>query len=279
MITDQFAEEVKSGKRFEFGKNWSQFLSVLDDERIATAVASLQTMLEVEDLKGRDFLDVGNGSGLFSLAAMHLGAERVHSFDYDPNSVACAEELKRRFYPNGVNWRIERGSALDADFLRGLGKWDVVYSWGVLHHTGKMWDAIDLVSNLVKSGGLLFISIYNDQGGASRRWKLIKKLYCRGNPWKMFIFVLVAVFWIVRGVLIDMIRGKNPMKRYSEKRKSRGMSVVYDWYDWFGGYPFEVAKPDAIFDFLKARGFTLLKVITCGSGRGCNEFVFKRMSI
>src|SRR5918911_286314 len=134
MTTGQQALEVARGERFEFGRNWAKFLALLNEQRIADAENSLRQMLECEDLKGRSFLDIGSGSGLFSLAARRLGA-RVHSFDYDPHSVACTMELRRRFCPEDAAWTVETGSALDADYLKRLGRFDVVYSWGVLHHT------------------------------------------------------------------------------------------------------------------------------------------------
>jgi len=138
--------------RFQFGKNWGRFLEVLDDERIAEAERSLVEMLEVRDLRGRSFLDVGSGSGLFSLAARRLGATRVHSFDYDADSVACTRELKRRYYANDADWTIEQGSVLDPTYLQPLGTFDIVYSWGVLHHTGDMWRALGNVTDLVHPG-------------------------------------------------------------------------------------------------------------------------------
>ena len=91
--------EVELGKRFEFGSNWEGFLNLLDDERIHLAEKSLKHMLEVEDLQGKTFLDVGSGSGLFSLAARNLCAQ-VLSFDYDPKSVACTSELQKRYFPD-----------------------------------------------------------------------------------------------------------------------------------------------------------------------------------
>ena len=162
------AIEIAEGGRFEFGKNWARFLALLDDERIARAEQSLKTMLEVESLEGKSFLDIGSGSGLFSLAARRLGA-RVHSFDYDPNSAACTQELRRRYFPGDERWKVEEGSALDAGYVRSLGQFDVVYSWGVLHHTGRMWDALDNARLPVAPGGRLFVAIYNDQGSRSRR--------------------------------------------------------------------------------------------------------------
>src|SRR6266545_5844853 len=150
------AIEIAQGARFEFGKNWTRFLAGLDGQRIAQAEESLRAMLETTGLKGKSFLDIGSGSGLFSLAARRLGA-RVHSFDYDPQSVACAAELRRRYFPGDAQWVVEEGSALDADYLARLGKFDIVYSWGVLHHTGRMWQALENAQLPVAPGGRLFI--------------------------------------------------------------------------------------------------------------------------
>jgi 2-polyprenyl-6-hydroxyphenyl methylase/3-demethylubiquinone-9 3-methyltransferase len=119
--------EITEGKRFEFGKNWSRFLSRLNEERIVRAENSLKMMLEAEDLRGRSFLDIGCGSGLFSLAARRLGAH-VRSFDYDPQSAACTRELKRRYFPEDAGWVIDEGSILDRKYVQSLGRFDIVYS-------------------------------------------------------------------------------------------------------------------------------------------------------
>src|SRR6478672_6389971 len=168
--SEQWRDEVQRGERFGFGENWAGFLRLVDEDRIASAEQSLKQMLNSERLDGKTFLDAGSGSGLFSLAARRLGAQ-VTSFDYDPDSVGCTAELRRRFFPEDSNWRVMRGSVLDRDFLASLGDFDVVYSWGVLHHTGSMWQALENVARLTKPGGTLYISIYNDQGFKSRIWR------------------------------------------------------------------------------------------------------------
>lgn len=271
-------EEIASGQRFAFGENWQRFLSLLNEERIQSAEESLRRMLEVSDLRGRTFLDIGSGSGLFSLAARRLGA-RVHSFDFDPQSVACALELRKRFFPEDPEWRIEHGSALDAEYLSSLGSFDVVYSWGVLHHTGSMWQALDNAAGLVAANGKLFIALYNDQGTASHRWRWVKRTYNRlphGLRFLVTIPALVHLFW--RSTVKDLLRGR-PFETWRSVGKERGMSAWRDLIDWVGGYPFEVAKPEAILDFYRQRGFALTRLTTCGGSLGCNEFVFARTPI
>jgi 2-polyprenyl-3-methyl-5-hydroxy-6-metoxy-1,4-benzoquinol methylase len=268
--------EARKAARFEFGKNWLRFLSLLNQERISEAEKSLKDMLGVDNLNGKSFLDIGSGSGLFSLAARRLGA-RVHSFDYDPESVECTQELKRRYFLHDPNWRIEQGDVLNVDYLKSLGQFEVVYSWGVLHHTGAMWQALENVGPLLEEGGKLYISIYNDQGGASLLWTSVKKFYNRSSkPVKGLILMGVGVYWETRSGLSRLIRFKNPLpfKRWAERKKDRGMSVWHDLVDWVGGYPFEVAKPEEIFDFYRKKGFQLMKLKTCAGGIGCNEFVF-----
>ena len=154
-------------QRFSFGRNWLRYAKDIDEARVGTATASLADWLG--DIKGRSFLDIGCGSGLFSLAATRLGAS-VTGFDCDEGSVRCTEDLRRRFQVPVESWRIHHGSVLDAEFMGQLGVFDIVYSWGVLHHTGDLWTALEGAVERVAPGGLLYIALYNDAGRASRRW-------------------------------------------------------------------------------------------------------------
>jgi 2-polyprenyl-3-methyl-5-hydroxy-6-metoxy-1,4-benzoquinol methylase len=275
-VSELHASEVAAGERFEFGRNWSRFLELLDDTRISRAEESLRDWLEVESLEGKSFVDIGSGSGLFSLAARRLGA-RVHSFDFDPQSVACTTELKRRYFPADNMWRVEEASALDPKYLATLGTFDIVYSWGVLHHTGRMWEALENVHPLVADQGKLFIALYNDTGSQSARWHWIKRTYNNIPDFLKSPFALVVTGPEELKALIRSLVTLRPgqyVKSWTQYDERRGMSRWRDIIDWVGGYPYEVSTPDEIFEFFKARGYTLTKM-NCGNvGLGCNQFVF-----
>ena len=258
--------EIKKKIRFEFGKNWARFLKELNENRIQQAELSLCHMLRVSDLQGKRFIDIGSGSGLFSLAARRLGAI-VHSFDFDPKSVACTNELKHRYFPNDINWIVEQGSVLDEEYISGLGRFDIVYSWGVQHHTGQMYKAFANTISCVANQGKLFIAIYNDQRWISKYWFQVKRVFCKNLFIRYFLIVvhvpyLIGIRWLVR-----TLKGNLSLER--------GMSMWHDMIDWLGGYPFEVAKPEAVFHFFRDKGFVLEQLKTCGGRSGCNEFVFR----
>jgi 2-polyprenyl-6-hydroxyphenyl methylase/3-demethylubiquinone-9 3-methyltransferase len=258
--------EVKDGARFAFGVNWSHFLTQLNEQRVQDAIDSLKMMLKADTLDGKTFLDIGSGSGLFSLAARRMGA-KVVSFDYDPQSVACTRKLKSLYYSGDSDWQIQQGSVLDANYTLALGKFDVVYSWGVLHHTGSMWNALDNVDALVAPKGQLFIALYNYQPIASRYWAFVKRTYNKRIFTRPFLIAIHLIYPTLPGILIRFFQCKRPR---------RGMSAWYDLIDWLGGYPFEVAKPEHIFNFFSNRGYQLQELKTVGGRLGCNEFVFYR---
>ncbi|MDD2707047.1 MAG: class I SAM-dependent methyltransferase [Verrucomicrobiae bacterium] len=270
---ENFEQEVAAGARFQFGKNWKSFLSTLTEERIHVAGESLRSMLEAGDLRGKTFLDVGCGSGLFSLAARRMGA-KVLSFDYDPDSVGCAMELKRRYFPDDTDWTIRQGSVLDKAFLNSLGTFDVVYAWGVLHHTGQLWQATENVTLPVNANGLLFVAIYNDMGLKSKVWRGIKRAYCSGWIGKMAVAGIFIPYCFARAVASSLKHGENLFAQY---KKRRGMSIVHDWFDWLGGYPYEVARAEEMIRFYGDRGFGVRKQILRNDS-GNNEIVFQRNS-
>lgn len=267
--------EISSGTRFAFGANWKSFVDLVDETRIEAACRSLTEALGVTDLSGRSFLDIGCGSGLFSLAAHRLGAS-VRSFDFDPDSVAATAGLRRQLTPDS-DWTIEQGSILDERYVAQLGSFDIVYSWGVLHHTGDLRRAVQIAARLVRPGGMLFVSVYNDQGLASRQWRRVKRHYNASGRITRGLLVAGSFVYLQRHRPVNaVLRLRRRPTEHERQARVRGMSAKHDLIDWVGGYPFEVAKPEEVFGLVHPLGFELRYLKTCGGGIGCNEFVFER---
>lgn len=277
MNIDLYELHYKEDRRFSFGKNWASFLRRLTSTRIELAKQSLVSFLGGEQqIKGKRFVDVGCGSGLFSLAALELGAAEVVSIDVDETSVACAQTLKaRRGSP--THWKIYRGSALDQKFFEGLGEFDVVYSWGVLHHTGDMWSAIKNTTNLVAPSGKLYLAIYNDctnlLHGSSRFWHSLKRYYNRaGSVMKRLLYIGYANYLFL-GLIVT---GHQPARYIRNYQSARGMSWRHDIIDWLGGYPYEYASPATMISALGQYGFGCTKLVYYPT-IACNEYCFERL--
>jgi 2-polyprenyl-6-hydroxyphenyl methylase/3-demethylubiquinone-9 3-methyltransferase len=268
--------EIARGERFKFGENWRQFLELLSDERIHEAERSLTTMLGMARLDNRSFLDIGSGSGVFSLAARNLGAD-VTSFDYDSASVACTRSLKERFHPDDGRWRIMEGSVLDSAFMGTLPHFDIVYSWGVLHHTGDLDLALRNAAAKVKPGGLFFVALYR-KTWLCPLWRIEKRLYSSSGP--RVQAAIRSVYWTVLGAAILVVRGTRI--RRSGELGPRGMDAERDMHDWLGGYPYESITPVDVKRYAAELGFELRRQVIKSEGihwvPGCDEFILQRHS-
>lgn len=259
--------------RFGFGSNWLKFIANLSEDQIFEAQKSLQRLLGKEDLMGLTFLDVGSGSGLSSLVARRLGA-KVRAFDFDSNSVASTQALHDRYYPGDGTWTIEHASILDTSFTQKLGTFDIVYSWGVLHHTGAMWLAVERVAHLVAPGGTLAIALYR-KTPLCGAWRVEKRIYAAAPK---------AVQTVARGVYKAAYlsgiaaTGRSPRAYVLNYRSARGMNWNRDVHDWLGGYPYESASASEIKACLGRLGFTTVQPFERPAGiglfgTGCDEFL------
>lgn len=259
---------------FAFGRNWQRFVDAgIDQGRIDAAVEALRRLLVCDDLRGRTFLDVGCGSGLSSLAALELGAERVLAFDPDPHAVAAARALRAQAGDPG-RWQITQGSILDPAFVATLAPADVVYAWGVLHHTGDLWAAIARCAGLVRPGGLLAIAVYNDVTraiGSSRQWWHVKRFYNRAPAVVQRVLELAV---IAERTVRDLAVLRDPRRRW--RRRERGMRYRHDVRDWLGGFPYEYASPGRVFAYVHDTCGLELCYLATGEGHVCNEFTFRR---
>lgn len=257
-------------KVFDFGINWKDYsTNAFNKERFEDAKRSLPLLFDQESFEDRTFLDVGCGSGIFSVAAATLGAKEVYGIDISRYSIETCVKNSSVLGELKKNVRFEKMDVLDSASMAKIGMYDMLYAWGSLHHTGSMWKAIENVVSHVKTGGTLVLGIYNTHW-TSPIWLRIKKFYNRAPRWiqKIMIWVFYAVIYVSKW----MITRENPMKM------RRGMDFYYDVVDWIGGYPYECARPQEIIDFLHARGFQLRALYPAALPTGNNEFVFRKIS-
>jgi len=254
-------------RRFDFGRNWADYSRrLLDEERLAQAARSLEMLLGPGALCGRRFLDVGCGTGLFTLAAARLGATEAVGVDVDPGCVAVARRNQRRFAPGARGVRFVMASVLDAPALERLGRFDVVYAWGSLHHTGRLYDALDRAAERVAPGGVLAVAVYN-RHFTTPAWRAVKRFYqvlCPGAR-----LVMAGVFAVILFAAKAVVTRRNPL------RKRRGMSFWVDVVDWVGGYPYEAASRDEVESHLRARNFVPERFVPAPVPTGCNEYLFR----
>lgn len=254
---------------FNFGRNWKLFSErVLNESRVDAAVLSLEKLFGKTQLANKSFLDIGCGSGVFSIAADRLGAQPVLGIDVNPLCVDVALDNKDRFAPGTTAVEFVVGSVLDPEWMATLGIFDIVYSWGVLHHTGNMWAAIANAANRVTSKGLLVIAIYNKHR-SSILWRWIKWAYNKLPAF--FRWGVIQLFVPVIYLAKYVVTGKNPLS------KARGMDFYVDVVDWVGGFPYEYASIDTVIRYVETLGYKKLKVIPAEVPTGCNEFVFERV--
>jgi len=261
-------------ERFEFGANWSSFAQLLDAERISSAERRLAALLRTQDLTGRRFLDIGCGSGLHSLAALRLGAREVVAIDLDPKSVATTREVLARFW-RGSNVTVREQSVFDLEG-RPHGEFDVVYSWGVLHHTGDMPRAIRIAARQAAPGGLLGLALYGKTRYCAA-WKRIKRWYVHATPQQK----ARAEDWYVRlfGLYL-LLRGKRLAAHIAGYQSKRGMDFRHDVRDWIGGFPYESISPAELAALLAPEGFEMIgqnvKRRSGLFGSGNDEYLLRR---
>jgi 2-polyprenyl-3-methyl-5-hydroxy-6-metoxy-1,4-benzoquinol methylase len=260
---------------FEFGENWRDYLVKVDDDAVREAERGLLELLSREAVAGSRFIDIGCGSGLHSLAALRLGAAEVVAVDIDPNSVAAARDLLNKYAP-GAPVMIRELSIFDAD-REELGEFDIVYSWGVLHHTGAMWAAIEKAAGLVRQGGYFAIALYQKRPTCGFL-RLEKRFYTMlPEPGRTAIRGLYKAAFCA-GLIAT---GRNPWTYVASYKGKRGMNFHNDVHDWLGGYPYESARPDEVKACFARLGFVPVverpRPQEFGLfGTGCAEFTFRR---
>lgn len=278
MPAELYEEIYNKDRQFSFGENWRSFLTEFNEFRLEEAKKSLVNLTGLQSLDKKRFVDIGCGSGLFSMAACMLGAE-VISVDVDKNSVECCQTLKAKCQVPDARWRVLSGSALDDELIKSLPQADIVYSWGVLHHTGDMWKAIANVSKLCSKSSLLVLALYNKTEPAwiYKCWMLIKRIYNSSPDFlrRTMIHAYSLMFLILR-FKGNFFKFRRYQRQYQEQR---GMHYMHDVIDWLGGYPYEVASKQDMLTWAKQNDMELKnEILVSPTESGCNQFVFQRLN-
>jgi predicted RNA methylase len=260
---------------FSFGENWAQYAQKIDEKRIEEAEKSLIRLLGRESIEGRTFLDIGCGSGLFSLAAVRLGCKRLLAVDLDPRSVETTRKTLERHAPSDANWDCKRISVFDLDPVH-VGTFDIVYSWGVLHHTGAMYKAIEKASTVVAPHGTLALALYGKTPFCGL-WRIEKRIYSRSPKWVQR--AIERVYYVAVSARLAL-KGESLKKRRETYFQQRGMDMYIDTRDWLGGYPYESISPNEAMTYMNKLGFEPVRsfVTPCIGllGAGCDEYSFTK---
>ncbi len=278
-MSAQATQHSDKETRFGFGENWSEYSKLISDEHIKKAEEGLLRLLSPEQIKGKDIIDIGCGSGLHALAALRLGAKSVTGIDIDTNSVQTTQNLLKAHAPHD-QYTIFHHDILAENTAQNPAlnkKYDVVYSWGVLHHTGSMMRAIDNAAHFVKDDGLYVIALYK-KTSCCKMWAGIKYLY---NKIPYFLQTILVYLYSTAFSLALLLNGKNPVTYIKNYKQDRGMNFIIDVRDWMGGYPYESITPEAITTYMAQKGFEKTKELNTETtiglfGTGCAEFVFRK---
>jgi ubiquinone/menaquinone biosynthesis C-methylase UbiE len=266
---------------FSFGQNWSDYSELVEERHVLSAEEDLTRLMGADGFADRKWCDLGCGSGIHAIAAARLGAI-VSAVDIDPQSIATTEKLAKKFGVEGTVASFNN-SVFDLPFTRN--SFDIVYSWGVLHHTGDMWSAITEASHLVSEteGSQFVIALYRETR-LCQLWKIEKRFYKDASP---LIQGLIRRLFVLAYDFSLILRRRSPWSHRRNYFQMRGMSFRHDVHDWLGGYPYESASAQELVETMKQIGFTLLREFVRTPnytpwgffGSGCDEFVFERTKL
>jgi len=262
---------------FAFGRNWASYAESIAEAEILEAEAGLQRLLGGQGLVGLRFLDIGCGSGIHSLAALRLGAADVVAVDLDPDSVATTRAVLAHHAAAG-RFRVEQISVFDLQPIK-LGTFDVVYSWGVLHHTGDMYGAVRTAAQMVGERGQFVFALYR-RTWCCPLWKIEKRWYSRTSGTMQSLARGVYKFFFRLGLWATGRRFSRYVETY---KRNRGMDFEHDVHDWMGGYPYESISPGKVDALVGGLGFRKVRVfarsfrLTGVFASGCDEYVYERV--
>lgn len=133
--------------------------------------------------KGRDVLEIGVGMGADHLEWANARPRSLHGIDLTPRAVETASE-RLRLFGHEPHIRVADAEQLPFDDE----SFDVVYSWGVLHHSPDTARAVGEVHRVLRKGGRAVVMVYHKHSIVG--WVLwIRYALLRGRPWRSLRYI------------------------------------------------------------------------------------------
>jgi 2-polyprenyl-6-hydroxyphenyl methylase/3-demethylubiquinone-9 3-methyltransferase len=206
-----------------------------------------------EGVKGKNVLDGGSGSGMVSVGFALLGAN-VTGVDITPQ---CVENGKRNAERFGVQCRFFCKDLTDLDL--GNERFDIVYSWGVIHHSEDARKSFSNLAKHLKPGGEMVLAVYL-KTYLSGFWNFSRVFYQKAPKWFQSIFRESGSCFL-NGVdfIKKLIFGKS---RYM-LRGTNNKELINDWF----GVPHRTFHSyDEVFQWFRENGLNY-KLVNPATGR------------
>ena len=238
-----FEIDKKQSTQKLFGKLWKERMknNFLDSRKVLLD-SFIKNNFDLNFLKGKNVLDMGCGSGRFTLALASMGVKKAVGVDLGSEGIEIA---KRNAKINNIkNARFIRASVLDLPFKDE--SFDFVFCKGVLHHTGNFNKGMQEYYRVMTKNGKGFLYLYGNGGifwNSRKKMREVMKsipveytmkiLDLIGMPSKRTIFVdswYVPIEEHMKSRSVEKLMyklGFKDIKRWKKGRKIELESIVY----------------------------------------------------
>lgn len=161
LVWDLYIKKTLESFDFQWG-NLAKGQALLSDpsfrNNVDKIISQEELCIKPGWFKGRKVLDAGCGNGRWTYGFLKLGA-RVTAVDYSQNAL----KIVSTSLGQNKNLAVRKVNLLELPRWLKKEKFDLVFSWGVLHHTGNIRKALKNVAPLVKDDGVLYLYLYGKE--------------------------------------------------------------------------------------------------------------------
>ncbi|MFQ6107920.1 MAG: class I SAM-dependent methyltransferase [Candidatus Aminicenantales bacterium] len=214
-----------------------------------------------EEVLNKSVLDAGCGTGVFSIIFARMGALSVVGIDISKRSL---ERAQRQADQLGLqNATFQKVNMLRLPFTDAC--FDIVWSWGSVHHTADPFGCLAELIRVLKPGGSLLVAVYRRTGLTFLHETLRKGL-----------IRLPSKYWIPFSRFLSLVAapGISLFKKRDKSRKGEKLEQLL--FDWFFVPIRHSYLPEEIKSFLVKRGLVIKKYLPfSGRFNSTSNFIFK----